>query len=310
MKKILCLILALMMLVSLAACGEGNEEDTKAPESSQSSGDSAGESDEDIQVETTAPYEAVEATIEETVLYDENSIKITALSLTYDDTYVNLNLRIENNTDTDLSFLAYDTTVNDFVVEGLMAEDVASGEQVDGRLFFRKKWLQDDGIDVIADIEARFSYYTDDYMVDGDTELVEIKTSAAEGFDYSYDESGSVIYDQDGVKIVFQRLFVTDNTYDGDTEYYPIIFIKNESDEIIYVQDTEVRVNGIEVDATFGEFIYAGKRMISEVSLYEDNLAENGITEFESLEMSFEITRGSVLNAGVPTDLVEVELEQ
>lgn len=300
--------MALMMVLPFAACGDDNGEETKASEDSQSATQAAGESD--AQVETTAPEESQEATIEETVLYDENNIKITALSLTYDDTYVNLNLRIENNTDTDLSFLAYDTTVNDFVVEGLMAEDVASGEQVDGRLFFRKKWLQDDGIDVIADIEARFSYYTDDYMVDGDTDMIEIKTSAAEGFDYSYDESGSVIYDQDGVKIVFQRLFVTDNTYDGDTEYYPIIFIKNESDEIIYVQDTEVRVNGIEVDATFGEFVYTGKRMISEVSLYEDNLAENGITEFESLEMAFEITRGSVLNSGENTELVEVELEQ
>ncbi len=308
MKKLLCLLMALMMVLPFAACGDDNGEETKASEDSQSATQAAGESD--AQVETTAPEESQEATIEETVLYDENNIKITALSLTYDDTYVNLNLRIENNTDTDLSFLAYDTTVNDFVVEGLMAEDVASGEQVDGRLFFRKKWLQDDGIDVIADIEARFSYYTDDYMVDGDTDMIEIKTSAAEGFDYSYDESGSVIYDQDGVKIVFQRLFVTDNTYDGDTEYYPIIFIKNESDEIIYVQDTEVRVNGIEVDATFGEFVYTGKRMISEVSLYEDNLAENGITEFESLEMSFEITRGSVLNSGENTELVEVELEQ
>ncbi|MBQ9742294.1 MAG: hypothetical protein IJV88_01285 [Ruminococcus sp.] len=308
MKKLLCLLMALMMVLPFAACGDDNGEETKASEDSQSATQAAGESD--AQVETTAPEESQEATIEETVLYDENNIKITALSLTYDDTYVNLNLRIENNTDTDLSFLAYDTTVNDFVVEGLMAEDVASGEQVDGRLFFRKKWLQDDGIDVIADIEARFSYYTDDYMVDGDTDMIEIKTSAAEGFDYSYDESGSVIYDQDGVKIVFQRLFVTDNTYDGDTEYYPIIFIKNESDEIIYVQDTEVRVNGIEVDATFGEFVYTGKRMISEVSLYEDNLAENGITEFESLEMAFEITRGSVLNSGENTELVEVELEQ
>lgn len=300
MKRLLSIIFAVIMLVSLAACSNNKESDNN----------SSGDLDKSQQSSTEKQEAVPQATIEETVLYDTNDIKITALSLTYDDYYVNLNLLVENNTGTNLTFQASETTVNDFVQSPTMSFDVAAGQQSEGELSFMKKWLSNDYIDVIADIETKFRYFSSDfsYSVNEETELIRIETSAASTFDYSYDESGTVIHDGDGVKIVCQKIFTTSNTTDGVTRHYPVIYIKNNRDENCYVEIEEAYVNGVEIESILGEFVYPDKRMLVWLEFYESDLEENGITEIESLELSFEITRNALDNNGVKTELVEVEL--
>lgn len=297
MKRFLSIIIAIVMVVSLVACsGDKQSENEKTSDNAQST------------TNTNKEESVPQATIEETMLYDANNIKIKALSLTYSDHYVDLNLLIENNTGTDLTFYADETTINDFVVSPTMSVDVPAGQQVEDTLSFMKKYLSNDKIDVIADIETIFRYYDSNYTVNDETERIRLETSAASTFDYSYDESGTVIHDADGVKIVCQEIFTTSNTTDGKTRHYPVIYIKNNRDETCYVEEYEVYVNGVEVDSILGEFVYSGKRMLVWLELFESDLEENSITEIESLQVSFEISKNSMDNNPVTTDLVDVQL--
>ena len=192
---VLSAVLAAVMLSSLAACGGGGGETTPV-------GD---ETVFDTQQETTSQQTTqsneVVATIEETVMWDNEDIKVTALNLTSNQYYHILNLRIENKTGRDLYVMASRTAVNSFVVEPIMGADVPANSTVEDEF---KIWLKDVDAKVIADIETRFSYSSSDRYLNRTTERVKLETSAAASHDYSYDESGTVLYDADGIKIICQ----------------------------------------------------------------------------------------------------------
>ena len=80
------------------------------------------------------------ATIEETVLVDENNVKITATELTYGNYAFELALVIENNSDKDLSFIANSVgyscnSVNGYMIsDGYLNCDVAAGKKANDRI--------------------------------------------------------------------------------------------------------------------------------------------------------------------------------
>ena len=96
MKKILSTVLFLSLLVSLASCT------TSSPEASEDG------SSQTVSTGNSATLQEFQKTamIEETVLYDAQDVRITATGLSYNNTSVDINLDIENNSNKDLSFTA------------------------------------------------------------------------------------------------------------------------------------------------------------------------------------------------------------
>lgn len=236
---VLSAVLAAVMLSSLAACGGGGGETTPV-------GD---ETVFDTQQETTSQQTTqsneVVATIEETVMWDNEDIKVTALNLTSNQYYHILNLRIENKTGRDLYVMASRTAVNSFVVEPIMGADVPANSTVEDEF---KIWLKDVDAKVIADIETRFSYSSSDRYLNRTTERVKLETSAAASHDYSYDESGTVLYDADGIKIICQGF---------NDEGNPMIYLSStgELSEGCCVEAYKVYVNGKETYTSLNIFV-------------------------------------------------------
>lgn len=118
MKKFISLLLVMMLALSFAACGGNTESPTASPNAEQQTEDATPTDnqqtvDETPTVEPTGTPEGSSeelgafnknAVLEETVMYDENDVKITATGLSYTSYYVELELTIENNSDKDLSF--------------------------------------------------------------------------------------------------------------------------------------------------------------------------------------------------------------
>ncbi len=133
MKKVIILIIALLLVLSLMACGASSEKEQT--DAQQTSTDQLGgemsepeettipksEDNTSVQTEPTFPEEtgapttespekdddgtfSMKGTIEETVLVDEKGVKITATELTFERNGVELTLLFENNTDKKLSF--------------------------------------------------------------------------------------------------------------------------------------------------------------------------------------------------------------
>ena len=290
------LLVILLIVAAVILTGRNGSDGETAPVGDVTVSDTQQETENQPTIHTTA----VTATIEETVMWDSDDIKITALRLTSDQYYHILNLRIENKTGSDLYVMASRTAVNSFVVEPTMGVDVPAHDTVEGELRIRRKDVE---AGVIADIETRFSYSSSDYSVNRKTERVKLETSAAASHDYSFDESGTVLHDADGIKIICLGL---------NEEGNPIIYISStgELSEGCCVEDYKVFVNGKEIYGDFYAWVFTNTRNIAELELSDKDLDGNEISEVESLTVSFKISRENVADSHpVKTELVEIPLQ-
>lgn len=192
MRKIISLMLALLLVLSLAACGSTNESGGTDTPTSTPATDSQPETDsgnDDPQIEVEPHEFKKTATIEETVLVDESGVKITAKELTYGNYAAELTLVIENNSDKDLSFIANSigyscNSINGYMVpEGYLNCDVAAGKKANDTISIGYDTLMLYGIYEIADIEIGFDISDDDYNHTY-TGPRTIQTTAAEDYDY------------------------------------------------------------------------------------------------------------------------------
>lgn len=294
LRTALSAALAAAVISSLAACGGGGEKtapvgDVTVPKTQQQT-----------EAQQTAKNEPVAATVEETVMWDNDDIRVTALSLTSDQYYHILNLRIENKTDRDLYVMASRTAVNSFVVEPTMGADVPANGTVEDTF---RVWRKDVPAGVVADIETRFSYSSSDYYVNSKTARVKLETSAAASYDYSYDESGTVLYDANGIKIICQGF---------NDEGNPMIYLSStgELSEGCCVEEYEVYVNGKLTYSDFCEWVFTNTRNIAELELDDEDRDGNELGEVQSLQVSFKISKENVADSNpVKTELVEIPVE-
>lgn len=286
MKKKLALSLVTVMLLS--ACGSTAPEGASSsgqPERSEPGTTSARPSGRDpVQFDSSA-------TIEETVLVDENNVKITATELKCTAYDVKLSLTIENNSDQDLSFYSGTSgyncnSINGYMVDdGYLNADIAAGKKANETVSFSVDELILLGIRDIADIELGFSI-TDssynDYLQTGPRQL---KTSVAESYDYEADtyrqaveggvltaalgftldcDSEETVYDQRGIRVRSQTL-VTNSS----GEQALLVEVENTSPDMVYVSVSDVSINGLGVQSGnwSTDWISAGKRRIIAMNL-------------------------------------------
>lgn len=284
MKRLYALILCFALL--LAGCGATESAETpqteeltapvaKAPETTEQT-EAVGESE---------PIIPEDAAISETVLIDELGVKITAKSIDYDDWYgPAIKLLIENNTDTGLTVQCRNASVNGYMVDTLISCDVASGKKANDELTIYKSSLEQCGIDTIADIEFTFHIFTtdgwDDFL---DTDPITLKTTAADSYNYTFDDAGDLLYQENGITVVSKGV------YEDSGEHGVLVYICNESGFPITAQIRDLSVNGFMINSIFSPDIANGKHAIGKIKFSDSSLEENEITEIENVEFSFHI---------------------
>lgn len=297
MKKAISILLALLLVISMTACGtSGNSTDNNDPSNTSADsqpatdGTDADKDDDDAQVSVTPREFNRGSTIEETVLVDEYDVKITATELTYGNYAAELTLVIENNSDKDLSFIANSVgyscnSVNGYMVpEGYLNCDVAAGKKANDTISIGYDTLMLYGIFEIADIEIGFDISDDDYNHTY-TGPRSIKTTAADSYNYEtpcyreniaskesqaeYDYSvpyfsADAVYEENGLVIASQA--VMENK---DGESILLLEIVNTTDEIVGVSTTNIDINGLRVcDSTWSyDSINPGKTAIVDIDL-------------------------------------------
>lgn len=250
-------------------------------------------------------------TIEETVLYDENDVKITATELVYNKNSAKLNLLIENNSDRALRFHSGTTDLGSNSINGYMFSgsylscDIAAGKKANDNLSFDYDYLSILGIYSIADIELAFEI-RDDNFDEFYTGLIPIKTSLADSYDYSVDTfqnsinnkdfqnsmglsvdyfSDETLFDQHDVSIVSAAMLTNRND-----EKIILFEVENNSDRIISVGSGDIAINGLVVQSGnwSSDSVNPGKRCLADLSF--DSLVEFsqmssfGIDEITSID--------------------------
>ncbi len=310
MRKTLSVMLSVVMMLSVVACG--NEQGTVEAEGAESAAVEekviGAETSEALEDETAEEEKAkvdvpgfdTSYNIEETVLVDENDVKITATGLTYTNYAVEVNLLVENNSDKNLSFytgsIGYSpNAVNGYMLGGYMNTEVAAGKKTNETISYKFDELAVYGITKIADLQLGFEIKDENY--EGfKTGPRQVKTAAADGYDYTentYAKSlkggiaealfdykvncftEDVLYEQNGVSVVSQALITNE-----DGEQAVFLEVVNDSEEIVYVSGSSIALNGLIVTGNdrIHEMICPGMRRVIQISV-------NSLIETEHLEL-------------------------
>lgn len=317
LKKTLAMLLALLMMLSLAACvinihdgdpddGKKQEQTTKDPDLTKDP-ERTGEPQE-TEDPADAKFDEFKktATIEETVLYNDNGIVITAKDLTYEDSGVTLNVLLENNRDEELSFSSVNSTsVNGYMLYGGNLNcDVAAGEKADGEMYISYNEMRLHGIYELAELGLQFTVADDDDF-ELSTDSIILKTSAfdsytfnpkgfqdavisdaAKGeFEYSVDFFDTKeLYNSSGISLVSQTIVTTD---DGQQLF---LEFANDSSEPVVVSIDRMAENGLVLNSGCWTWRMLGPstHRVFSMDLIEDQYREAlGITE--NVSFSFDV---------------------
>lgn len=281
-RKIVKIMVAIVVVGALlASCG--SSESTIDKEIVENAGEEAEETTEEAAEEETA---AETVTIEETVLLDESGIKITATGLEDGRFGTDLKLLIENNGDKNVTVQARNSSVNGFMVDTMMSEDVVAGKKANTTLTFSTGGLKEADITAVANMEFAFHIFeTDSWDTYLDSAMIVLETSAAEGYEQAVDDSGTVFFDEDGIKIVGKGLSTDDSIFGPGL----IVYIENNTEKNITVQVRDTSVNGFMVEPSMSQDVVSGKKAISAVTFFSSDLEENGIEDITEIETSFHI---------------------
>ena len=252
--------------------------------------------------------------IEETVLMDENNVKITATELGYSDYAAELHLLIENNSSKEYSFVSgaigYScNAINGYMVaDGYLNIDVPAGGKAEDTVEFSLSELRLYGINQIADIQIGFMIRDEEYN-DFYSGPRSVRTGAAEKYDYGKDTyleaiknnvvravyhyeieylSEDVLYDSGGMK-VNSAVLVTNK------KKKKVLFleVQNNSEDLVSAVIKNVVINE-ETNYEYlwsGTLVNPGAKAVIDISadsvLSAVDIEEATVTEISSIAFTF-----------------------
>ena len=273
MRRLLPALLAGMLL--LAGCSS-SEADAASVTSAETSYAGASEAEQETQ----------DVTLAETVLFDQDGIRITATGLSTDSLFgPELNLLVENDSAQNIVVQPNYCMVNGYMMDGLLSADVAAGKKANDTLDFLSNALARCGIETIIDIEL------DLVVSDGDswqtlyeTGPVILQTSAAGQYTQTYDDSGEEIYNQNGIRVVAKS--VNDDLFGMGIKFY----LENNTDKAVIVNADNVSVNGYMMTDLFYSDLAPRSHAVDTMTLLGSELEDNHIDTITDAELSLQIT--------------------
>ena len=318
MKKLVVSLLIASLIFSCCACGGA---ESGASSSGTASVKTAGSETTGAVAETT-PEETVdrsqfkiksfntEPTIEETVLFDDEGIKVTATGIEYTNYGAELGFKIENTTDTEATVSLganSGVVINNFTIPAWNYHIVSPNETAEDIVSVDFDELELRGIYEIANISFLLTIEDQDYDLLSET-TVTLPTSIADTYvadDMSYQNSISdpqtadqygyemlnwntdTIFDQYGVQFTSVALLKN-----SDNERYALVEIVNTNDTTITVALRNMDISGenvVEGTAAYTDVCGQSRGLIT-IKLdrdIEDYLEDNSLVEatyFDNLQ--------------------------
>ncbi len=257
-----------------------------------------GKDDTKTEQETTEKTEttseaAAETSIEETVLVDEQDVKVTAKRFgEYKEEVYSadqaLIMEVENNTDKKISVALRNSSVNGYMVDTEFSRDFEPGETGIFPGVFNESTLEYCGIETVSEIEfsvevtsyTKVSEEEEETEVIIETDPITICTSEWDTYMNAFDESGTVAYDKDGIKIVV-RDAVTDDILGAEIP----IYVSNQTDKFISVGAFEGELNGKKTEIYYGADVLPGKHSVNLLGPSVDEALE----KIDSAKLTFSI---------------------
>ncbi len=277
MKKITTLLLALIMMLSLAACSpETTKDNTGTPNQSQNGtegNNSSGNNKNEITFTELVAIDNADCLIKITGIDPDNMWGYTIKAL------------LENkSSDKTYMFSVESAAINGVQCDPFFASEVAAGKKANESITFMNTELKDNDIGDYTDIELTFRVYDSD---DWSAEDVTNKTihiypygeGKAAKFERESASSDKVLLDNDNVTVI-----VTGYEEDEIFGYNVNLFLVNKTSKNLMFTIEDASINGFMIDPLYATSILAGKCAFSNISWFKTSLTENNITEIETIE--------------------------
>lgn len=293
MKKIKISIVSIFILFSLMGCSDSDNNEI-----------SNDNSDNEVTEVNTSESEPQEITVENQIVFDSNDIKITVTGFSSEDIFgPSLDVLIENNSTQNITVQTRNSSINGLMIESNISSDVAAGKKANDSITFFSSSLETANITTIKDIELFFHIFnTDTWNSIIDSEAITIQTNASSSFQQEIDDSGTIVYDSDGLKLVVKKLDSTESFWGADIYLY----IENNSSNNVTIQTRDVSVNGFMIDPMFSSDILSGKKAYDTITFLESDLSDNGISDITNLELKFNIFELESWNTIIETDPISI----
>ena len=285
MKKYLALLLVVVVTLTMVGCGKSKKEET-APKTV-----------------TNKSTSITKANISEKVIMEEEGIKVTAKSISYTGNSADIKLLIENNTENDLSFSSNLLSVNGIMIDSGLYANVAAGKKSNETISLYNEDLKQANIEALKDIEFELEASLNSGSYDTVATSSVTLTTDVKNYTQKYNTKGTVVVDEQDIKIYVLGKKVNKKYGDVDIEVY----IENNTDKTIKVSTDNESIDGFMVDASFYTSVKPGMKAYDSISLYGDELKENELEDFTSMELVFDIYDSETYRSIVKTDTITLE---
>ena len=304
MKELMIKLLALtLMLSSLMGCKAVNEVEpdsfvsgTESEETAESTQEESSEAEEEV-----IDIQMNDLSIAEQIVYDANGIKIIAKRLDMSDpSYATLYFEVQNASGKDIDCNTNYLLVNDLYLGGhvftLGTTDCKNGETIEVCAEIPRSAMKIANIELIKDIEVSFYIeYGQLTTGEGGTELQSegffeegtagavIKTNCPESYMQEVDTAGTVLVDEQGIRVVMKDFYITESGYLMGSAYF-----ENNASQLLRTRIYVHKINGIEIEESGRFGVLNGYKGFGGISLYTE-AEELGITSIESIEVSCKV---------------------
>ena len=286
-------------------------------EESASSSEASSEVSAAVSDETEAPTATPEPTpepepevktlsVEESVVYDKDDVKVTVTGISADGFMgPELNLLVENNSEKNIIVKADYCVVNNYMVYPAMSISAASGKKANDSMTIMRSDLELADIDEIGELDFSLVIIDEEtfHRIDESDEIA-VKTSLYDDMEIEAQDEGKEVYNADGIRIVAK--YLREDTFWGAGM---VLYIENNSDSDIIVQQDDFSVNGFMVSAMMSETVKAGRMDMAEIAIFDSDLEENNIEKIEDMELVFSIIDPETFYTIYTSDVVEIKVE-
>ena len=214
-----------------------------------------------------------------------------------------IKLLIENNSEKNVLVTSEAVSANGYMMPlaSLYAE-VAAGKKANENLTLMSSQVDQAGIETLAELQFYLKIQDPENWDEiAKSDLITLNTSAAP-FEQPVDDSGDVLYDENGIKVVCKGL-KQDVIWDGTIVFY----MENNNGQPITVYAENVSVNGFMQDAGLWSDLRNGTKIVDGMSLLDlSDLEIESIDEVKEIEFNLRIINADNWDEIVTTDVLKL----
>ena len=213
---------------------------------------------------------------------------------------------VENNSTKNVLVTADAVSVNDYMMPyaSLYAE-VAAGKKANESLSIMSSELDQSGIEVVAEMQFYIQISdSETWETMATSELLTLTTSAAP-YEQPVDDSGDILYDSEGIRIICKGL-KQDIIWDGTVVFY----MENNSGKEISIYAENVSVNGFMQDVGLWSDLRPGTKLIDGMSMIDlSDLEIESIDQIENIEFNLRVVDANTWEDIKTTDVLTLNFE-